>query len=51
MADDFYDEMDADEDVDCVEYCPAREDGTHCNCWWDGEPCCACGSDEGEVSE
>lgn len=24
--------------------CPAREDGQHCNHWYDGEPCCACGN-------
>lgn len=23
--------------------CPAREDGQHCNCWYDGKKCCACG--------
>lgn len=23
--------------------CPAREDGAHCNCWYDGKACCACG--------
>lgn len=22
--------------------CPVREDGQHCNCWYDGEACCAC---------
>lgn len=28
--------------------CSIREDGQHCNCWYDGEPCCAChaGSEE-----
>ncbi len=25
--------------------CPNRDDGQHCNCWYDGEPCCACGDD------
>lgn len=24
--------------------CPKREDGQHCNCWYDGSPCCACGA-------
>lgn len=23
--------------------CPKRDDGQHCNCWYDGETCCACG--------
>jgi len=23
--------------------CPVREDQQHCNCWYDGEACCACG--------
>jgi len=23
--------------------CPAREDQMHCNCWYDGGDCCACG--------
>jgi hypothetical protein len=25
--------------------CSEREDGQHCNCWYDNEetPCCACG--------
>ncbi len=22
--------------------CPARDDAMHCNCWYDGEACCAC---------
>ncbi len=26
--------------------CPAREDKIHCNCWYDGEACCACGDPE-----
>jgi len=30
-----------------TEFCPCREDKTHCECWFDGEPCCNCGSDEG----
>lgn len=26
--------------------CPAREDATHCNHWWDDDgPCCSCGDD------
>ena len=24
--------------------CPKREDKTHCNCWYDGLACCACGA-------
>jgi len=24
--------------------CPKREDKRHCNCWYDGEACCACGA-------
>jgi hypothetical protein len=23
--------------------CPKRDDKQHCNCWYDGEACCACG--------
>lgn len=23
--------------------CPKREDKQHCDCWYDGERCCACG--------
>lgn len=22
--------------------CPAREDGQHCDCWYDGQACCGC---------
>lgn len=25
--------------------CPKREDKTHCVCWYECEPCCACGDD------
>ena len=28
------------------ELCDVMDDGTHCNCWWDGESCCACGEDD-----
>jgi hypothetical protein len=31
--------------------CLDSKDGMHCNCWYDGEPCCNCGSNEGEISE
>lgn len=31
----------ADEDWETP--CPNREDGQHCNCWYDGGACCACG--------
>jgi hypothetical protein len=24
--------------------CDAREDGIHCECWWDGGTCCSCGA-------
>ena len=24
--------------------CPKREDGQHCDCWYDGAACCACGA-------
>ena len=24
--------------------CPKRDDKIHCTCWYDGEPCCACGA-------
>ena len=26
------------------ESCPKREDGAHCNCWYDAEACCSCGA-------
>lgn len=22
--------------------CPARDDGQHCDCWYDGQACCGC---------
>lgn len=25
--------------------CPKRDDQMHCNCWYDGGRCCACGDD------
>lgn len=25
------------------EVCTKREDRQHCNCWYDGKPCCGCG--------
>lgn len=28
-------------------WCEAREDRTHCNHWWECEPCCSCGHDGG----
>ncbi len=28
-------------------FCKDREDNLHCNCWWDGKPCCGC-KDNGE---
>ena len=31
--------------------CPNREDGIHCNCWYDGGRCCACGDDTKETDE
>ena len=24
--------------------CPAAPHGDHCDCWWEGEPCCRCGA-------
>jgi hypothetical protein len=51
----FEDEDEVDDDVDDIETtadegaCSAREDGVHCVHWWDGEPCCSCGHDGGEV--
>ena len=24
--------------------CPKRDDKQHCNCWYDGAACCACGA-------
>lgn len=32
------------------EWCPAAEDHTHCNHWWDCEPCCRCGNDTPDPS-
>jgi hypothetical protein len=29
--------------------CPKREDKQHCNCWYDGERCCACGDEAAPV--
>lgn len=29
--------------------CPKREDKQHCNCWYDGEACCACGDNPAAV--
>lgn len=29
------------------EACPKSNDGMHCQHWYDCEPCCACGCDEG----
>ena len=26
------------------EFCSKRDDETHCDCWYDGNNCCACGS-------
>ncbi len=26
--------------------CTKREDKIHCECWWDGDKCCACGAPE-----
>ncbi len=23
--------------------CPVRDDKQHCDCWYDGQACCACG--------
>ena len=42
---------DADEDVYDTWFCPDSSDDIHCNHWHDGEPCCYCGSDEGEIDE
>lgn len=38
----------ADErDIEAEGFCPKTKDehvGGHCNCWWDGGPCCWCGN-------
>lgn len=35
---------------ECKEgYCPAREDETHCEHWWDGFECCDCKYNGGEI--
>ena len=26
--------------------CPRSDDMQHCNCWYDGEPCCRCGDND-----
>ena len=34
--------------------CPKRDDKQHCNCWYDGKACCACGASglsEAEMEE
>lgn len=31
------------------ERCWKREDGQHCTCWYDGNPCCSCGDNTGEI--
>ena len=41
--------MTADHEAAGLEACSKHEDGQHCNCWYDGRPCCACGSDAGWV--
>jgi hypothetical protein len=28
--------------ADCE--CPVRDDGVHCDCWWDDNKCCGCGA-------
>lgn len=44
----FFDD-DVDEDFD--DFCPDSSDDLHCNHWYDGEPCCYCGTNEGKVDE
>ena len=29
-------------DYDVLEECSCSSDETHCECWWEGEPCCRC---------
>jgi hypothetical protein len=36
------------QEEDC-QACPEAEDGTHCSHWWEGDRCCYCGSDEGQI--
>lgn len=31
--------------------CPKREDKFHCNCWYEGDACCACGDPEDEGAQ
>lgn len=36
------------------EFCPQSKDeapGTHCDHWWEAEPCCWCGTDEGAIGD
>lgn len=33
-----------------MEFCSESKDGHgHCVCWWESEPCCWCGHNEGDV--
>lgn len=32
-------------------FCSARTDETHCEHWWDDQPCCACGHNETDEHE
>ncbi len=38
-------EPDVMADVGIETECPDRRDNRHCVCWYDNEPCCACGDD------
>ncbi|MGH8899430.1 MAG: hypothetical protein ACRDZ4_20995 [Egibacteraceae bacterium] len=31
------------DDAEWETACPERADQKHCVCWYDGDPCCACG--------
>ena len=32
-----------DQQQDWETPCPKRDDSMYCVCWYDGDPCCACG--------
>ena len=32
------------------EKCEKMDDGIHCVCWYECEPCCACGADAAKVA-
>lgn len=42
------DELVEDGITDAIQFCSeSKDDRGHCRCWWECEPCCWCGSEEG----